>query len=217
MSNAVISFPFLGEGFVINPPRFVSLLGRNFYLYGIIIAVGFILAGLYMAKRGRTFGFTSDNVIDLLLSAVPLGIVGARIYYIIFNPDNYFGAGKWLNIFKVWEGGLAIYGGIIFGVLGLFIYSRCKKVPFGAELDIASFGVIIGQIFGRWGNFFNREAYGAVTDSFFRMGLTTSSGTVYVHPTFLYESVWNLIGLIVLHFFSKKRRRYDGQTAALYF
>ena len=216
MSDVSISFPILGDGFVIDPPRYFTLFGRNFYLYGVLIAVGFLLAAWYMMRRSKDFGFTHDNVIDFLLSAVPIGIVGARIYYVVFNPADYFGAGKWGNIIKIWEGGLAIYGGIIAGILGLIVYSRVKKLPLGAVLDVSSMGVLIGQAVGRWGNFFNREAYGARTESVFRMGLISGSGTVYVHPTFLYESLWNVLGLILLHVISKKKRRFDGQIALMY-
>ncbi len=216
MSDISISFPIFGSDFVINPPRYFTVMGRNFYLYGVLIAVGFLLAAWYMMRRSKDFGFTHDNVIDFLLSAVPIGIVGARLYYVIFNPDDYFGAGKWLNIIKVWEGGLAIYGGIIAGIIGLVVYSRVKKFPLGAVLDVSSFGVLIGQAVGRWGNFFNREAYGAATDSIFRMGLGSGSGTIFVHPTFLYESLWNVVGLIILHIVSKKRRRFDGQITLMY-
>lgn len=216
MSDAAISFPIFGDTFVIDPPRYFSLFGRSFYFYGVIIAVGFLLAAIYMMRRSKDFGFVSDDIIDFLLCAVPAGIVGARLYYVIFNPENYFGAGKWGNIIKIWEGGLAIYGGIIAGIIGLIIYSRVKKVPLGAVLDVASFGVIIGQAVGRWGNFFNREAFGAETESFLRMGLITDAGTIYVHPTFLYESLWNVVGLIILHCVSKKRRKFDGQIFFMY-
>ncbi|MBQ1282072.1 MAG: prolipoprotein diacylglyceryl transferase, partial [Oscillospiraceae bacterium] len=117
----------------------------------------------------------------------------------------------------IWEGGLAIYGGVIGGVIGLAVYSKLKKMPFWTVLDVASLGVIVGQICGRWGNFMNREAHGGETASFLRMGLTAADGTVrYYHPTFLYESLWNLIGLLLMHFISKKRK-FDGQVACFYF
>jgi phosphatidylglycerol:prolipoprotein diacylglycerol transferase len=189
------------------------------YYYGIIILIGFVLAALYAYKRRDDFGLTADNVIDLLLCAVVGGIVGARLYYVIFNASDYFGAGKWLNIFKVREGGLAVYGGIIGATAAVFIYGRVKKRSIFKLLDVGALGLLIGQAVGRWGNFINREAFGYITDVPWRMGLTYSTGeTYYVHPTFLYESLWNVIGFIFLHRFSKRKsdRRYDGQLFLLY-
>ena len=116
----------------------------------------------------------------------------------------------------IWEGGLAIYGGIIGGAITVLVLSRVKKIPPLVMLDNASMGVIIGQICGRWGNFMNREAHGSVTDSFFKMGLADAAGNItYYHPTFLYESVWNLVGFIGLHFYCKKRK-FDGEVFLLY-
>ena len=149
--------------------------------------------------------------------AVPFGLIGARIYYIVFNASYYFGPGKWQNIIMLREGGLAVYGGIIGGAIAFIVYSRVKKIPIGKILDAGSFGLFIGQAIGRWGNFFNREAYGTETTAPWRMGLTTGAVTIYVHPTFLYESLWNIIGFILLHIFSKKRgRKYYGQYFLLY-
>ena len=215
MSNAVISFPLLGESFSFNPKTYFKVFGLSIHWYGVIILAGLILAVLYMIKRSPDFGLNEDKIYDLALYMVPLGIVGARLYYVVFNfsiyKDNFWDA------FKIWEGGLAIYGGIIFGVLGIYLFSRRNKIPFGNVLDISSLGVIIGQIIGRWGNFINREAFGTETNVPWRMGLTAPGyETVYVHPTFLYESLWNLVGFIFLHIWSKKHRRYDGQVFALY-
>ena len=215
--SASISFPFLGEDFSINPPASISIFGRNIYLYGIIIAAGMILAVIYALKRSKQFGLTQDNILDMLLCAVPSAIVGARLYYVIFNPDDYFGPGKWGNIIKIWEGGLAIYGGIIFAVIAAIIVCKVRKIPVLPMLDIGGLGLLIGQAIGRWGNFMNREAFGSVTDVFCRMGLTLpGEETIYVHPTFLYESLWNVIGFIILHFVSKKRRKFDGQIFLMY-
>ncbi len=222
MGDAAISFPILGDNFIINPQRYFTIFGFSIYWYGVIIAVGLLLAVIYMMSRRRTFGLTEDNLIDMLLSCVPLGVVGARLYYIVFNFD-YFRAdtfGETLkNCLNIRDGGLAIYGGVLFGMLGIYLYSRAKKIRLGVFFDIASLGVLIGQIAGRWGNFINREAFGITenVDTFFlRMGLTKPGGaTFYVHPTFLYESVWNLIGLIILHFYSKKRK-FDGHIFAMY-
>ena len=205
-----------GEDAVINPSTHFSLFGKNVYWYGVLIAIGFVLAVLYALKRSKEFGLTQDNILDCLIVATPVGIIGARLYYVIFNPADYFGPGKWGNIVKIWEGGLAIYGGIIATVLALILVCRIRKISLASMLDVVSLGFLIGQCIGRWGNFFNREAYGAETDVFCRMGLHYGSGTIYVHPTFLYESLWNLIGFVILHFVSKKHRHFKGQIFVCY-
>lgn len=199
-----------------DPPTYFLVLGRPVYWYAVIIALGFILAILYILKRRSAFGLTQDNVLDMFIICVPFGIIGARLYYVIFNPADYFGPGKWLNILKVWEGGLAIYGGIIAAAVALFLYSRRKKIPILVFLDVGALGLLIGQAIGRWGNFMNREAYGSVTNLPWKMGLTSLSETIYVHPTFLYESIWNVIGFVIIHISSKKYRKYDGQIFLLY-
>ena len=212
--SSPISFPNLG--IEINPSRVAFSLGdKDVYWYGIIIAVGFILAVIYACRCAPQFGLKEDHILDMLIVAVPTAIVCARLYYCIFYWDLY--ADNPLSILYVWEGGLAIYGGIIGAVLAVCLYSRVKKVPLGPLLDVGGMGLLIGQMIGRWGNFINREAHGGVTDSFFKMGLTDASGQVtYVHPTFLYESVWNLAGFLLLHFLAKKRRRYDGELFTMY-
>ena len=208
-----ISFPGLGLSF--NPSRVAFSIGsKPIYWYGIIIAVGFLLAVYYAMKRADQFGLTQDNIIDMLICAVPLAIIGARAYYCLFSWNLY--KDDPIRVLYIWEGGLAIYGGVIGAVIGLFIYTKVKKVKTSAMLDIGGLGLLIGQSIGRWGNFMNREAFGAQTNSFLRMGLTDASGaTIYVHPTFLYESVWNAIGLLILHFYSK-RRKFDGQIFLMY-
>jgi phosphatidylglycerol:prolipoprotein diacylglycerol transferase len=211
-----ISFPLFGDQFVINPPTYFTIFGRPVYWYAVIIALGFILAMLYIMKRRDDFGLTQDNILDMFILSVPFGIIGARLYYVIFNSADYFGPGKWINILKVREGGLAIYGGVIAAVLAIFIYSRRKHIPYAVFLDVGALGLLIGQAVGRWGNFMNREAYGSETELLWKMGLITDSGTLYVHPTFLYESLWNIVGFILIHIFTKKYRRYDGQTFLLY-
>jgi phosphatidylglycerol:prolipoprotein diacylglycerol transferase len=218
LNEATILFPMFGDGFAVNPPRGFTVFGLPIYFYGVIIAAGFLLAGLYVLKRRAEFGLTQDNVFDILICAIVGGIVGARLYYVAFNAPEFFGAGKWLNIFKVREGGLAVYGGIIAVVAALAAYSRLKKVKLGAMLDVGGLGLLIGQAIGRWGNFFNREAFGAETTVPWRMGLVYPgrSMVIFVHPTFLYESLWNALGFALLHFFSKKKRRYDGQLFLLY-
>ena len=208
-----ISFPELGLSF--NPSRVAFSIGsKAIYWYGIIIAVGFLLAVIYAIKRSEQFGLTQDNIIDMLICAVPSAVVCARLYYCIFRWDLY--RDNPISMLYVWEGGLAIYGGVIGAVLAVVIFTKVTKIRTAAMLDVGGLGLMIGQSIGRWGNFINREAHGGLTDSFLRMGLTDSAGaTVYVHPTFLYESLWNILGFVILHFYSK-RRRYDGQIFVMY-
>lgn len=214
--DSAISFPMLGD-FSFNPPSCFSLFGLNIYYYGVIIALGFILAMVYCSRNSRDFGIKSDDFFDLMLWIIPCCIIGARLYYVLFNLDHYLADPG--QIFAIRDGGLAIYGGIIVGVIVVIFVSRHKKIPIPAMLDLAVFGLLIGQILGRWGNFMNREAFGAETDIFCRMGLIAPDGSsIYVHPTFLYESLWNLGILIFLIWFTKKgKRRYDGQCLLLYF
>ena len=148
---------------------------------------------------------------------IPTAIIGARLYYVLFRLDYYVQHPN--EIFAIHNGGLAIYGGVIAGVLVIWLVCRKKKIPLGAMLDLLCYGLLIGQILGRWGNFMNREAFGAQTDIFCRMGLIAPDGsTIYVHPTFLYESLWNLCILIFLIIFERKgKRSFDGQCITLYF
>ena len=210
---STISFPNLGITVDPNPVAF-TVFGKDIYWYGIIIALGFLLAVIYMMRRAPVFGLTQDDVLDEVLWAVPIGVICARLYYCIFYWELY--ADNPISILYIWEGGLAIYGGVIGGAITILVVSRVKKIKTGTMLDIAAMAVLIGQIFGRWGNFMNREAHGTVTDSFFKMGLVDASGAVtYYHPTFLYESVWNLVGFLALHFLTKKRK-FDGQIFLSY-
>lgn len=214
--DSAISFPFLG-GWTVNPPASFSLFGRAIYLYGVMVALAFLVGILLCARFAPKFGISTENFYDLVLWVIPLSILGARLYFVIFQADYYLAHPA--EILAVWEGGLAIYGGLIAGFLTTFVYCRCKKLSFPAMLDVLSFGVLPGQAIGRWGNFFNREAFGAETEVFCRMGLTAPDGsTIYVHPTFLYESLWNLCGLVLLTLFTRSgKRRYDGQCILLYF
>lgn len=208
-----ISFPNLGITIDPSPVAF-TLFGKDIYWYGIIIAGGFLLATLYMMYRAKLFGMSADDALDLVLWVVPVGVVCARLYYCVFYWELY--RDDPFSVLYIWQGGLAIYGGIIGGALTILVLSRVKKIPKPVMLDLASMGVLIGQILGRWGNFFNREAHGSVTDSFFKMGLLDAQGSVvFYHPTFLYESVWNLAGFLALHLYAGKRR-FDGEIFLLY-
>ena len=208
-----ISFPSLG--LTMNPPRNLEIGPFNIYFYGIIIALGMVLAVMYASRRSKEFGITEDDLLDGVLWVTPFAILCARAYYCIFSWDYY---GKHLvEVFYIWNGGLAIYGGVLGAALGLAVFCKIKKIKLPMLLDLVSLGFLIGQSMGRWGNFFNREAFGAETASFLRMGLMNSyTGTVtYYHPTFFYESAWNAVGFLLLHHFSKKRQ-YDGQVALGY-
>lgn len=204
-----IGFPNLGLEFTLSRVA-CTVLGKDIYWYGIIICAGFILAALYVNSRTKDFGITSDNLTDCLIICVPLGIICARIYYVVFEWGYY--AQHPGEIIAIWKGGIAIYGGIIGTLIGLFVYSRVKKLSLASLCDLAAFGLLIGQCIGRWGNFVNGEAHGGPTTLPWGM---TIDGQSMVHPTFLYESLWNLTGFVLLHFYSKKRR-FKGEIALLY-
>ena len=205
----VIAFPGLGLEFTINRVAF-TVFGKEIYWYGIIICVGFILAALYRNFRVKKFGFTSDNLIDCMIICVPVGVVCARLYYVVFEWEYY--SQHPAEIVAVWNGGIAIYGAVIGVLIALFAYSRFKKLSFAGLCDMAALGLLIGQCIGRWGNFINGEAHGGTTLLPWRMTIDAGSP---VHPTFLYESLWNLVGFIALHFISKKRK-FEGEIALLY-
>ena len=149
--ESVIRFPFLGD-LTLNPPASFSVFGREIYFYGVIIALGFVLGILYCARRAPEFGIRSDDVYDMMLWMIPLSILGARLYFVLFQAEYYLAHPA--EILAVWEGGLAIYGGIISGVLVAFVFCRLRHISFPAMLDVMSFGVLIGQALGRWGKLF---------------------------------------------------------------
>ena len=202
-------------GIEMNPPRVLELGPLSIHLYGLIIATGLCLAVFYGMKRSREFGFSADDLTDGVLAIVPFAILCARLYYCIFEWDSY--RNDPISILYIWNGGLAIYGGVLGAAIGVLVFSKVKKIKVGAVLDVVSIGFLIGQSMGRWGNFFNREAFGAATDAFTKMGLFNqwTQQWEYYHPTFLYESLWNAAGFVGLHFLSKKRQ-YDGQVALGY-
>ena len=213
LSYTLISFP--GLGLELDPPSTIQLGPLTIHFYGLVIAVGMLLAVLYASKRSKEFGLKEDDLIDGVLWVAPFAIICARLYYCIFEWDQY--ASNPISILYIWNGGLAIYGGVLGAVIGLSVFCKVRKIKATAMMDVVSLGLLIGQLVGRWGNFMNREAFGAPTDSFLRMGLyNTATGAVeYYHPTFLYESLWNFVGFLLLHFLSKKRK-YDGQVALGY-
>ncbi len=213
MADGTITFPLLGD-IALNPAPSFKVGPLTIHWYGVIIAAGFFLAVLYCAKRSRQFGLRDDNIYDAVIIGLPVSLIFARLYYIIFYPELFKNA-SFLDYIAIWNGGIAIYGGVIGAFLTVIVYSRIKKIKPLALLDLVSIGFLIGQFIGRWGNFMNREAYGYETTLPWRMGLTYGGVTTYVHPTFLYESLWNFIGFFILHFLSKKRR-YDGEVLLMY-
>lgn len=218
-----VSFPGLGLEFQLNRVAF-HVGSWPVYWYGVIIAAGFLLAVMYCSRQAPRFGIRQDDIIDMLFFAVPLSIIGARVYYIIFYPELYRRAdGSWDfgAMVRIWDGGLAIYGGVIMAVITLLVFCKVRKIKFLAFADLGSYGMLIGQMVGRWGNFVNIEAHGGPTDLPWRMGIYQYvDGTrqyMEVHPTFLYESLWNLVGLFLLIWVGKKHRKFDGQIFLGYF
>ena len=230
---AEVSIRFVNIGFEINDlGKSISVFGFDIAYYGIVIAIGMICAILMVFREAKLTGQNVDNYYDLAIFMVVFGVIGARLYYVMFEWDSY--KDDLISILKIRNGGLAIYGGIIAGILVAFMYSKIKKLSFAQILDTAVIGLLIGQIFGRWGNFFNREAFGGYTDNLFAMqikldevgGIISSSlannikvvnGIEYiqVHPTFLYESLWNLILLIIILLY-RKHKKYQGEIIGIY-
>ena len=228
----VVSFPGLGLEFTLNRVAF-EIFGRPVYWYGIIIACGLLLAVYLCSKWAPRFGVVPDHILDLMIFAVPAALIAIRAYYVIFNLDlykNVDGSLNWEAIFRYSDGGLAIYGAIISSAIVLLIFCHVRKVSFLAFADLGVHGLI-----GRWGNFMNVEAYGGVTDLPWRMcsesiaqdmlsqGYVDQAGfqaildgTLGVHPTFFYESVWNFVGLILVYLIGKRWRKYDGECFLFY-
>ena len=213
MRYTEISFPILD--LVVNPARYMELGPLKVHFYGVIIACGLILGVLYACRRSKEFGLKEDDLIDGVLCVTPFAILCARAYYVIFRWAEEY-ADNPISALYIWQGGLAIYGGVIGAVIGIIVFCKCRKIKPVVVLDVISLSFLIGQSIGRWGNFFNREAFGAETEALWRMGLMKAGGEIiYVHPTFLYESLWNACGFVILHFASK-RRKFDGQVALGY-
>lgn len=202
-----ISFPKLGLEFNINPIALhYNFLGGGIYWYGIIIAAGIVLAVLYCRAAAKRAGENPDLISDLVIYAIPVSVIFARTYYVIFSWNDYKDNPK--SIFYIWEGGIAIYGAVIGAVLTAWIFFRIKKRSVLKMFDICCMGLLIGQAIGRWGNFVNCEAFGGPCT--FPWGMSIN-GDAPVHPTFLYESLWNAAGFLLLHFLNK-RKPFDGFT-----
>ena len=216
-----ISFPGLFGDWECNIDPIAIHIGHGVYWYGIILALGMLAGLLLCMKQAKRFGLTEDNVLDMVLWAVPACIVGARLYYVLFYLDLYRradGSLDWGSMIAVWDGGLAIYGAVIMGFVVAVLYTRKKKIKLWAMTDLCVLGLLVGQAIGRWGNFVNREAFGTETTLPWRMRLWTRAYQyIEVHPTFFYESLWNLIGLLLLLFVITKGRRFDGENTCFYF
>lgn len=201
-----VSFPGLGLEFTIDNVAF-RIGGFEVYWYAVIILTGFLLAVAYAYKNGRRFGVNTGDMLDVVLVGLFCGIVGARLYYVIFNIKNYHSL---LDVINIRDGGLGIYGGVILALVGGGLMCRRRNIHLFSMFDLVGLGFLIGQGTGRWGNFANQEAFGSPTDLPWGM-MSANTGNVTVHPCFLYESIWCFSGLILLHFLSKKWYVFRGQ------
>jgi len=213
-----ISFPGFGIGeFSVDSVAF-EIFGVEIAWYAILITFGMICCITYAVLQAKKIGVTFDDVVDFALFTIPIGVIGARLYYVLSEIDQYH---SFKDVINIREGGLAIYGGIIAGTLTVLVVSHFKKISFLAFGDCVAPGVLLAQGIGRWGNFMNGEAFGYETDIFCRMGLQnflTGGKLMYVHPTFLYESLWNLAGVLLVYLFAKLIvKKYDGQLILLTF
>ncbi len=210
-----VSFPGLGINNIEVPRVFIQIGSFSIYWYAIFITIGIIIALFYAMKNCQKFNLQQDNIFDAIIYGLPCAIIGARLYYVIFSLDemNSFG-----EIFNLRNGGLAIFGGVIGAFFAALILSKIKKIKLTSLLDVVSMGFLIGQCIGRWGNFFNGEVYGVETSLPWRMVISNDYATAQgVHPLFLYESLWNLLGFILLFIFIKKsKKRFSGQVALMY-
>jgi phosphatidylglycerol:prolipoprotein diacylglycerol transferase len=209
-----ISFPGLGITVTINKEAF-SIFGWPVYWYAIFITIGFCLGGFLAYRNAEKSGIKSNDVLDIFLFLLPASIVGARLYYIIFSWDEY--KDQWMNIFNIHQGGLAIYGGIIAALITTYIFAKKRKINILNLLDLMAPYLALGQAIGRWGNFVNQEAYGYATNLPWRMQIfdTASMSFISVHPTFLYESLWDFILFFFLLWF-RRRRKLSGEVMMLY-
>ncbi len=205
----VISFPKLGLNFTINRVAF-SLGSISIYWYGILIALGLFLSILYGIRESKKVGLDNNDFLNMLLIAIPVSIICARLYYVIFSFDMY--KDDLMSILDIRGGGIAIYGAVIGAAATVIIYCKKKKINIGTILDMLAVGLLIGQSIGRWGNFVNGEAFGSATSLPWAMTIATGGNIIAnsVHPTFLYESLWNALGIIVLLIY-KKRKVYNGE------
>lgn len=211
-----VTFPHLGLEFNINSVAF-SIGNFHVYWYGIIIAAGFLLALIYASFSCKKMNIDINRLFDVVIVGLIAGVIFARLFYVVFYPGDKYWKNP-LEIFQIHDGGLAIYGGIIGAVVFGSLMAKLRKLKVTAVLDIAALGFLIGQCVGRWGNFINQEAFGSATELPWGMHSENTAAVVdgNVHPCFLYESLLCLLGFVLLHFFTRRFRRYDGQTFLLY-
>lgn len=230
MDASAIAFPHLGI-YLGNVPKNFTVFGFTIALYGVVIAAG-MAAGLAMALHvAKKYGYDTELIWDFFLYGIIFGLIGARLYYVIFSWENY--KDDLLSIFNTRNGGMAIYGGVIAAFITLFVFCKVKKIRYFTMIDICVPGLALGQAIGRWGNFFNREAFGQYTDSLLAMRLPIAAvrpheisesisrhiiaGTDYiqVHPTFLYECLWN-VAVIAIMLLVWRHKKFEGQIALIY-
>lgn len=227
-----INFPNLGI-YLEHVGQKISIFGFDIAYYGMIIGIGILAGVLTAVKEAKRTKQNPETYYDLALYAVIFSIIGARLYYVAFSWDLY--KDDLLSILNLREGGLAIYGGVIAAMITVFVFSRRRKISFGLLVDTAGLGLILGQIIGRWGNFFNREAFGEYTNNLFAMQLPIDAVRasditekmrehievingiefIQVHPTFLYESVWN-IGVLIILLLWRKHKKFNGEIFLMY-
>lgn len=231
MNPGDIAFPHLGI-YLRDVPKSISVFGFEIAFYGIIIATGILLGILLAAREAKVTGQDPDDYWDFSIYAVIFSIIGARVYYVVFAWDLY--KDDLLSVFNLRQGGLAIYGAVIAAFLTGFLYARRKKKSFFLMADTGVVGLVLGQIIGRWGNFFNREAFGQYTDGLFAMRLPVAAvrasdisesiashiaegvNYIQVHPTFLYEGLWNTGVLLFMLYYRKKLKKFNGEIALVY-
>ncbi len=213
----IISFPGLGIGeFTVNKIA-ATILGHDIAWYGVIITFGMICGFLFAYLHAKDEKISTDDLLDLAITVIICGVIGARAYYVIMRHEHY---NSLYSVIAIWNGGLAIYGGIIAGIISVLVFSLVKKISIAKLLDLAGPACMIGQAIGRWGNFMNAEAYGCETSLPWRMGLhkigyIINDPAIYVHPTFLYESLWNIIGFAFICLLYRKKK-FDGQNFLMY-
>lgn len=227
-----IAFPNLGI-YLEHVENGITIFGFRIAFYGMIIAFGMMLGYLLVSWQAKRTGQNPEIYLDVALVGVPISIIGARLYYVVFSWDMY--KDNLLQILNIRNGGLGIYGGVLSAITVAWAFCRIRKIKVGLLMDTACAGVLLGQIIGRWGNFFNREAFGGYAgDSLFAMQLPwdvakmhmssqaavelepfVSNGTILVHPTFFYESMWNVLVLIVILLYTK-RKKFDGELMSIY-
>ena len=214
VGTGTISFPGLGIYDIDIPKVAFTLFGIEFRWYGVLIGIAFALALIVAVWLCKKAGENVDHLLDIVIFATPVAIIGARTYYVLQTLRLGYYDSVW-DYFKVWEGGLAIYGGVIGAVLTAAIYCKIKKISLAGMLDLVGAPFLLAQAIGRWGNFINQEAFGTATDLPWRMELLIGGSKVCVHPTFLYESLWNLIGFVVLMLLFR-RRKWKGEIFTAY-